>query len=126
MATSHIITAIIGAGVLGLPYALSWVGWVAGCLLLMVFYIISVASGLMLTDVYEVDGKKHPTYRAAVLGIMGEPIRTQPQTGVWGWHMSGTVVWASWKQIQVVELNTSTRGVGSGAFLMCMRCAGCF
>lgn len=26
LATAHIITAIIGAGVLGLPYALSWLG----------------------------------------------------------------------------------------------------
>lgn len=26
LATAHIVTAIIGAGVLGLPYALSWLG----------------------------------------------------------------------------------------------------
>eukprot|EP00879_Flechtneria_rotunda_P028161 GHRR01030242.1.p1 GENE.GHRR01030242.1~~GHRR01030242.1.p1 ORF type:complete len:126 (+),score=30.27 GHRR01030242.1:338-715(+) len=31
LATAHIVTAIIGAGVLGLPYALSWLG---GCCVL--------------------------------------------------------------------------------------------
>lgn len=35
-ASGHLITAVIGAGVLGLPYAVSWLGWAAGLAALVV------------------------------------------------------------------------------------------
>lgn len=71
LATAHIVTAIIGAGVLGLPYALSWLGWVGGILVLLLFYAITLWSSLMLAACQEHDGMRHPTYRSAVLHILG-------------------------------------------------------
>uniref|UniRef100_A0A383V4H3 Amino acid transporter transmembrane domain-containing protein n=1 Tax=Tetradesmus obliquus TaxID=3088 RepID=A0A383V4H3_TETOB len=71
LATAHIVTAIIGAGVLGLPYALSWLGWVGGIFILLLFYVITLWSSLMLAECHETNGVKHPTYRAAVLHVLG-------------------------------------------------------
>lgn len=73
LASAHIVTAIIGAGVLGLPHAMSWLGWVGGVIVLVLFFWITLWSSLLLADMYEVDGVKHPTYRSAVLHILGEP-----------------------------------------------------
>jgi hypothetical protein len=86
LATSHIITAIIGAGVLGLPYALSWLGWAGGIACLLVFYAITLWSSLLLTECHETDGVKHETYRAAVRYILGEA-----HTGRGG----GVVLWGA-------------------------------
>ncbi len=72
LAACHIVTAIIGAGVLGLPNAISWLGWVAGLSLLVLFFVVALWASLMLTEVYEVGGKTHSTYRQAVLHILGE------------------------------------------------------
>jgi hypothetical protein len=72
LASAHIVTAIIGAGVLGLPHAMSWLGWVGGVIVLVLFFWITLWSSLLLADMYEVDGVKHPTYRSAVLHILGE------------------------------------------------------
>lgn len=41
----------VGAGVLGLPSSLAWLGWVGGLLALLLF-VISLWCALMLTDVY--------------------------------------------------------------------------
>lgn len=69
-AASHLITAIIGAGVLGLPNAVAWMGWVAGIACLVMFYAISLWTCTMLTDCYHVKGKRHTKYKWAVLHIM--------------------------------------------------------
>lgn len=71
MASCHIITAIIGAGVLGLPHAVSWLGWGAGIIILVLFFIITWCASMLLTDMYEVEGVKNPTYRQAVLHVLG-------------------------------------------------------
>eukprot|EP00879_Flechtneria_rotunda_P006672 GHRR01007012.1.p1 GENE.GHRR01007012.1~~GHRR01007012.1.p1 ORF type:complete len:285 (+),score=58.74 GHRR01007012.1:338-1192(+) len=71
LATAHIVTAIIGAGVLGLPYALSWLGWVGGMAMLVLFYAVSAWCSLLLVECHETDGVRHPTYRAAALQILG-------------------------------------------------------
>ncbi|KAF8062023.1 AAP2 [Scenedesmus sp. PABB004] len=105
LATAHIVTAIIGAGVLGLPYALSWLGaraaappprparadvrgrgrgrpraprraaaragWAGGVVVLLLFYVITLVSSLLLTECHETGGVKHETYRAAVKHVLG-------------------------------------------------------
>jgi hypothetical protein len=53
-ATGHIITAVVGAGVLTLPHAVSWLGWLTGPLCLTVFFVINIWCAFMLADVYEV------------------------------------------------------------------------
>lgn len=62
---------MVGAGVLSLPSAMSWLGWVGGLLSLLLFYGISLWCSLMLTSVYKVNGRRHPTYSDAVLGVLG-------------------------------------------------------
>jgi hypothetical protein len=48
-------------------------GWVGGIITLLVFYAITLWSSLLLTECHETGGMKHPTYRSAVLHILGEP-----------------------------------------------------
>jgi amino acid permease len=72
LATAHIVTAIIGAGVLGLPFAMSWLGLVAGVIVLVLFFIITLWCSLLLSEMHEVNGVKHPTYRSAVRGVLGK------------------------------------------------------
>jgi amino acid permease len=62
---------MIGAGVLSLPSAMSWLGWVGGLVSLLLFYSISLWCSLMLSGVDKANGKRHPTYSDAVLGILG-------------------------------------------------------
>lgn len=50
-------------------------GWVGGIFILLLFYVITLWSSLMLAECHETNGVKHPTYRAAVLHVLGE----QPQ-----------------------------------------------
>lgn len=47
-------------------------GWVGGIVTLLVFYCITLWSSLLLTECHETGGMKHPTYRSAVLHILGE------------------------------------------------------
>lgn len=70
-ASGHLITVMVGAGVLSLPAAMSWLGWVGGLVSLLLFYAISLWCSLMLAAVYKVDGHRHPTYSQAVLSILG-------------------------------------------------------
>ncbi|GAB4817398.1 hypothetical protein N2152v2_004444 [Parachlorella kessleri] len=70
-ATSHIITAIIGAGVLGLPQTLAWLGWIAGPLLIAAFYLVTLLTSTLLASVYEVKGVRHRRYPDAVKAILG-------------------------------------------------------
>jgi hypothetical protein len=46
--------AIIGAGVLGLPESLAWLGWIAGLVALTAFFAVSLWAAMMLTEVYMV------------------------------------------------------------------------
>ena len=79
LACFHIITAIIGAGVLGLPHAMSYLGWVGGVVALVAFFVVTMVCSFMLADMYEFDGKRHGTYGDAVVAILG------------GWRQGGTL-----------------------------------
>eukprot|EP00887_Chlorella_sp_A99_P007251 scaffold2.g7251.t1 len=70
-ATSHIITAIIGAGVLGLSYSLAWMGWPAGIACICGFYAVTLLTSMLLAKTYEVGGHKHRRYTDAVRDILG-------------------------------------------------------
>lgn len=57
-------------------------GWVGGIITLLLFYGITLWASLLLTECHETGGMKHPTYRSAVLHILGEcwlPC-------IWLWH----------------------------------------
>ncbi|KAL4431937.1 hypothetical protein ABPG77_000204 [Micractinium sp. CCAP 211/92] len=70
-AVMHIFCAIVGAGVLALPSTVAWLGWVAGPIMLIVFYVISLISSNMLADVYCVDNTEFARYHHAVRYVLG-------------------------------------------------------
>ncbi|OWM91501.1 amino acid permease 2-like [Punica granatum] len=74
-ASAHIITAVIGSGVLSLPWSVAQLGWVAGPIALLLFSVISYYTATLLADCYRtgdpVSGKRNYTYMNAVHSILG-------------------------------------------------------
>ncbi|KAJ4965006.1 hypothetical protein NE237_016855 [Protea cynaroides] len=63
-ASAHIITAVIGSGVLSLAWAMAQLGWVAGPAVLMAFSVITWFTSTLLADCYRspITGKRNYTY----------------------------------------------------------------
>ncbi|KAF5740107.1 Amino acid permease 6 [Tripterygium wilfordii] len=74
-ASAHIITAVIGSGVLSLAWAIAQLGWVAGPAVLMVFSFITYFTSTLLADSYRtpdpVTGKRNYTYMDVVRANLG-------------------------------------------------------
>ncbi|KAF5790630.1 putative amino acid transporter, transmembrane domain-containing protein [Helianthus annuus] len=74
-ASAHIITAVIGSGVLSLAWAIAQLGWVAGPAVLMTFSFITYFTSILLADAYRapdpVHGKRNYTYMDAVRATLG-------------------------------------------------------
>ncbi|KAM0893520.1 hypothetical protein ACQ4PT_025043 [Festuca glaucescens] len=74
-ASAHVITAVIGSGVLSLPWSTAQLGWVAGPVTLVVFAVITYYTSVLLTDCYRSDdavtGKRNYTYTEAVESYLG-------------------------------------------------------
>lgn len=72
-AFGHIITAVIGAGVLALPYAMASLGWILGAICFVLFAWITVFTGQLLADLYIIDGVRQRTFPQMVKTVMGVP-----------------------------------------------------
>ncbi|XP_027355726.1 amino acid permease 1-like [Abrus precatorius] len=74
-ATTHIITVVVGAGVLALAWAMSQLGWIAGIAVMLVFACISIYTYNLIADCYRypdpVSGKRNYTYMQAVDAYLG-------------------------------------------------------
>ncbi|MFS7974721.1 putative amino acid transporter, transmembrane domain-containing protein [Helianthus anomalus] len=74
-ASAHIITAVIGSGVLSLAWAIAQLGWVAGPAALMAFSFITYFTSTLLADAYRspdpVSGKRNYTYMDVVRANLG-------------------------------------------------------
>ncbi|CAD6254362.1 unnamed protein product [Miscanthus lutarioriparius] len=80
-ASAHIITAVIGAGVLSLAWAMAQLGWAVGTAMMLLFAGISYYTSTLLAECYrcgagdpESDagtGKRNYTYTEAVHSILG-------------------------------------------------------
>ncbi|XP_078442199.1 amino acid permease 6-like isoform X1 [Wolffia australiana] len=74
-ASAHIITAVIGSGVLSLAWANAQLGWVAGPIALLIFSTITWYTSTLLADCYRhpdpVTGKRNYTYTEAVRANLG-------------------------------------------------------
>ncbi|CAA6667449.1 unnamed protein product [Spirodela intermedia] len=74
-ASAHIITAVIGSGVLSLAWANAQLGWVAGPVVLMAFSGITWFTSTLLADCYRtpdpVTGKRNYTYMDVVRANLG-------------------------------------------------------
>nr|AFK44764.1 unknown [Lotus japonicus] len=61
--TFHTVAAMIGAGVLGLPYAMAYLGWVPGILLLMLSWCLTLNSMWQMIQLHEcVPGTRFDRY----------------------------------------------------------------
>ena len=74
-AAAHIITAVIGSGVLSLAWAIAQLGWVIGPVVLLAFSVITWFCSSLLADCYRapdpVHGKRNYTYGQAVRAYLG-------------------------------------------------------
>ncbi|KAI9185859.1 hypothetical protein LWI28_011356 [Acer negundo] len=76
-ASAHIITGVIGAGVLSLAWSMAQLGWIAGPLCMIVFAAVTIFTSNLLCDLYRFpDPESGPTrirsYPQAVRFYLGE------------------------------------------------------
>ncbi|CAM8882618.1 unnamed protein product [Rhodiola kirilowii] len=92
---AHIITAVIGSGVLSLAWSTAQLGWIAGPVCLLCFAIVTYVSAFLLSDCYRsphpVTGTRNYSYMGAVRVNLGET-----RTRICGWlqyvNLYGTAV----------------------------------
>lgn len=74
-ASAHIITAVIGSGVLSLAWAIAQLGWLAAVFVLMSFSLITLYTSMLLANAYRSPGPtlgtRNYTYTQAVRNILG-------------------------------------------------------
>ncbi|KAI5669166.1 hypothetical protein M9H77_19019 [Catharanthus roseus] len=72
-ASSHIITAIIGSGVLSLAWGMAQLGWIAGVTTLLTFSAITLYTSNLLADCYRTQNtpKRNYTYMECVKNNLG-------------------------------------------------------
>lgn len=74
-ASAHIITAVIGSGVLSLAWATAQLGWIAGPTVLFLFSFVTYYTSCLLAACYRsgdpVTGKRNYTYMEAVQSNLG-------------------------------------------------------
>ncbi|XP_058768224.1 amino acid permease 1-like [Vicia villosa] len=74
-ACAHIVTAVIGSGVLSLAWAVAQLGWIAGTIILFLFSLVALFTSLLLTSCYRypdpIYGIRNPTYKVMVQNILG-------------------------------------------------------
>ena len=68
----HSVTAIVGAGVLGLPNTLVYLTWKAGIAAHLLFYFTSLFSLWCLCDLHEIQGKRFNRYHELAQYAFGE------------------------------------------------------
>lgn len=76
-ATAHIITAVIGSGVLSLAWSMAQLGWIAGPLAMVICAAITIVSSYLLCDCYrspdsETGLTRNRSYMEAVTLNLGE------------------------------------------------------
>ncbi|KAE9598578.1 putative amino acid transporter, transmembrane domain-containing protein [Lupinus albus] len=75
-AVAHIITAVIGSGVLSLAWSTSQLGWIGGPVALLCCAIVTYVSSFLLSDCYRnpdsVTGKRNYSYTDAVRVNLGQ------------------------------------------------------
>lgn len=77
-ATAHIVTAVIGSGVLALAWSVAQLGWVAGPLALAGFACVTYYTSTLLANAYRaphpVTGDRNRTYMDAVRSYLSTTI----------------------------------------------------
>ena len=86
-ASAHIITAVIGAGVLSLAWAMAQLGWGPGLVAMVVFAAISYYTSTLLANAYRaphpVTGDRNRTYMDAVRSYLSTRAVSPHLHGQW-------------------------------------------
>ncbi|XP_057730802.1 amino acid permease 4-like [Arachis stenosperma] len=73
--SSHIITAVIGSGVLSLAWSIAQLGWIAGPIIMIFFSLVTLYTSYFLAKCYRagdpITGKRSYTYMEAIGNILG-------------------------------------------------------
>ncbi|PKA46951.1 Amino acid permease 4 [Apostasia shenzhenica] len=73
--SAHIITAVIGSGVLSQAWAIAQFSWVAGPVVMVLFSFVTYYTSALLSDCYRsgdpISGKQNYTYTDAVHAYLG-------------------------------------------------------
>ncbi|KAF2297302.1 hypothetical protein GH714_020973 [Hevea brasiliensis] len=74
-ATAHAFTAVVGAGILALPWSVAQLGWILGPFILISFAFVTYYTAILLCDCYRtpdpVHGRRNYTYIDAVRALLG-------------------------------------------------------
>ncbi|KAI5567484.1 hypothetical protein BDE02_13G093200 [Populus trichocarpa] len=74
-ATAHAFTAIVGSGILALPWSVAQLGWILGPFFLVFFAAVTYYIAILLCDCYRspdpVKGRRNYTYMDAVRALLG-------------------------------------------------------
>nr|CAC51425.1 amino acid permease AAP4 [Vicia faba var. minor] len=74
-ASAHVITAVIGSGVLSLAWAIAQLGWIAGPIVMFLFAWVTYYTSVLLCECYRngdpVNGKRNYTYMEVVHSNLG-------------------------------------------------------
>lgn len=71
-AAFHSVCAVVGAGVLGLPYAFSYLGWLGGLSSLTILLCVSLYTSYLLSELHEDGNIRLNTYREIGQHVWGE------------------------------------------------------
>lgn len=73
-AAAHIITSVIGSGVLSLAWAVAQLGWLAATVCLVIFSLVTLFTSHLLSDCYRnpVTGKRNYSYMDVVNSNLGK------------------------------------------------------
>lgn len=67
----HVITAVIGAGVLTLPSAMASLGYLGGTVTIILAGLVTLYTAQLLADLYIINGKRQRTYTQMVMTCFG-------------------------------------------------------
>lgn len=71
---------------------MAWLGWVAGIILIVAFYLVTLLTSSLLASIYEVNGIRHRKYpeavkamlvRAALHALWGRAMKLPGQRRAW-------------------------------------------
>jgi amino acid permease len=86
-ASAHIITAVIGSGVLSLAWAIGQLGWVAGPIVMLLFSFVTYYTSSLLSDCYRsgdpITGKRNYSYMDAVHAYLGLSLIPSQISSTW-------------------------------------------
>ena len=85
-APAHFFTLALGSDILGFPWAISTMGWIAGPILLSFCLWASLYSSLLMVEAYRNPsrtGSRNPTFPLAVRRILGRCREHAPCRAIW-------------------------------------------